>query len=193
MARTNPMPSTNAACTWNTSLQPRCTWESVDAVPATCIDWCDAYTYCERNGKRLCGAIAGGPTPYESFADQHVSQWFAACSSEGRNDDCYGDVFVSEQCVDMDVSATPLPVRSKPGCRAPDGSYDCVFYLNGNAWEWEDSCQPNGSETHCRLRGGSVAQGIGATACGHDAYKDFTLNTGTPDKIGFRCCSDGCP
>jgi formylglycine-generating enzyme required for sulfatase activity len=186
-----PVPSRTGSCGLNTSLEPHCTWEETGDLPATCIDWCDAADYCRAKDKRLCGSPGGGPTPYASYTDVSQSQWHAACTSGGMYPYVYGTAYSAGMCVDDTTSL--LPVRSKLTCQSPATPYRCVFDLNGNAWEWEDSCRQAGAETQCRLRGGSIAQAGVSTLCSHDGYKDFTLETGAPDNIGFRCCSDSCP
>ena len=52
-------------CRSNTDLVP-CAGAGYEPAtrgnyPVTCIDWCDAWSFCHWAGKRLCGAIAGVP------------------------------------------------------------------------------------------------------------------------------------
>lgn len=186
------------ACSWNTTFMPPadcmigvgvCTGAACDRHPQVCVDWCDALAYCSGVGKRLCGRIGGGDSPYTGFNDEATSQWFNACSSGGQNDYPYGDVYQIHVCNDMEMSASPVEVGSLPGCQSSVAGYSGVFDLSGNVWEWEDSCDGQaGPDDDCRRRGGSIAgppQG-GNQACGFDSGGlPRALTTGLG---GFRCC-----
>jgi formylglycine-generating enzyme required for sulfatase activity len=186
----NPSNPMNPGCEPNASFVPGCSWSSgTDDLPATCVDWCDAYAYCQANGKRLCGAIqGGGAVSYTSFDDPDVSEWQAACSSHGAHTYPYGDSAALGRCVDNSIGQ-PQPVGSKPMCQAYD-EYACVFDLAGNVWEWDNSCDAPGA-AECRLRGGSCVQGGALLYCHYDAHAARLDNDGA--NIGFRCCADDCP
>jgi formylglycine-generating enzyme required for sulfatase activity len=71
-----------AECSWNDDYTPGCHWPAGEEPnhPVVCVDWCDAYAYCQGVGKRLCGKIGGGPNGIDDYADATKSQWYYACS-----------------------------------------------------------------------------------------------------------------
>src|SRR6185437_7737843 len=95
-----PDPS-SSACSWKTTFEPgkepsqtlgvdgRCAKKQATffdpptkgSDPVVCVDWCDAQAYCAWAGKRLCGAIGGGPAT--TYGDPNESQWYNACSNGG--------------------------------------------------------------------------------------------------------------
>lgn len=170
-----------------------------DDKPMVCVDWCDAYAYCKAMGKRLCGAIGGGPTPFDEFANDKVSQWFAACSSGGQFTYPYGNTFdphacnVAEEqpsaCIER-LECDLLNVASLSTCQPPNSPYRGIFDLLGNVMEWEDSYDT--ATTHCRLRGGSMDPAVGQVTC---AFDSMSLTRGVGPHyagwdVGFRCCLD---
>jgi len=185
-------------CAWNTSFAPdtECLEVFKDAVcegpdcqdhPQVCVDWCDARAYCEGVGKRLCGRIGGGPTPFEAYADPGASQWYAACSASGWKEYPFGRGATACNTVDLGLGTT-TPVGSLPDCQPGMEGYQGVMDLGGNAWEWEDSCQSDtGDDDYCHVRGGSFNSAEETLACA-DAHayprsmKSFY--------VGFRCCSE---
>jgi formylglycine-generating enzyme required for sulfatase activity len=157
-------------------------------LPQACVDWCDAAAYCKGVGKRLCGKIGGGPTPFGKFADATSSQWFNACSSGGVNTYPYGNTHSPTACNGYD-NPNPgfdfTPVGSLPLCQSTVDGYKGVFDLSGNVHEWEDSCQGVGAEAFCKVRGGSV---VSALECAADGA-GFMTNPGQSN-FGIRCCKD---
>ncbi|MCU0694305.1 MAG: formylglycine-generating enzyme family protein [Polyangiaceae bacterium] len=116
-----------------------------DERPMVCVDWCDAHAYCKAMGKRLCGAIGGGPVPFDQYANAHVSQWFAACSSGGKYRYPYGNTFDPKACdgamwqdlACLERGECPsLAVATLAPCQAPDPPYRGVFDLSGNLCTW---------------------------------------------------------
>lgn len=148
--------------------------------PQVCVDWCDAYAYCRSVGKRLCGKIGGGETPYADFANATSSQWYSACTAGGVSStggsSCNGS--------DSGESA-PLEVGSVSSCATPDG----VFDMSGNVWEWEDSCEGSSSSTDlCRIRGGAFRFVTpDELRCDWDNSSKRNEHW---DRLGFRCCTN---
>jgi sulfatase modifying factor 1 len=162
-----------AACSENDDFTPTCQWPPGErgGHPVVCVDWCDAFVYCQAQGKRLCGLIGGGPNDYHDYADPALDQWYNACSTAGRDEYPYG-----------------APVGSLPACRTDTGLLD----MSGNVREWKDACELDTSSVafnYCRLGGGSFRDGelrhLSCTSPGQDAFR-----TGHWDSIGFRCCRD---
>jgi formylglycine-generating enzyme required for sulfatase activity len=159
-------------------------------LPATNVDWCDAWMYCRWAGKRLCGSRNG--TKIDDYApanDERVSEWYAACSRSGDRDYPYGDAFDSQACNSCaktsscaDASVTHVPVGSSTACA---GGYVGIFDMSGSVAEWEDNCDDGDT---CPPRGGSYTNGLSGLTC--------AITTGTQmrnqsnDRFGIRCCAD---
>lgn len=192
---------------FNTSLAPdaQCMLEATvcqgtgcDSQPQVCVDWCDAYAYCEKQGKRLCGRISGGMNPFDRAADPGSSQWMNACSAGGQYKYGSGASVESGPAFCNYVGTqlgTTYAAGTHAGCTSPSPSYDEIFDLSGNVAEWEDSCEKpidtvnliTGSDA-CRTRGGSFATPLSALSC--DAVPAIALRRdGVAPDVGFRCCS----
>jgi formylglycine-generating enzyme required for sulfatase activity len=181
------------ACSFKTSFTPSAGWPAPTKKqnPVVLVDWCDAYAYCAWAGKRLCGAIGGGPSAKASVADKNVDQWYAACSANGANVYPYGgNVYISGKCNDLESgSKGTAPVESFAGCV---GGYPGIFDMNGNAYEWEDACDVStGASDSCVIRGGSW--GFSGTTYGgcNTYFNDYVVKRSDNfNDTGFRCCSD---
>lgn len=150
------------------------------------MNWCDAYAYCAGVGKRLCGKIGGGANGYTDYANATLSQWYAACTSNGTYSSSgypYGNTYQAGYC--NDNSSATVAVGTITKCQSTISGYVGVYDLTGNVWEWEDSCNGTGQSDSCRLRGGGISGGSNEQ-CG--SSNDFPrLDFGS--NFGFRCCS----
>jgi hypothetical protein len=187
---------TDPSCGWNTSLIPGtatgpCATPSFDpttygAYPVTCVDWCDAQTYCRSIGRHLCGRVTGNGanSSFAQFADPAQSEWFHACSAGNNRIFPYGNTYLPDDCNGYDYDAGGLiPVASLPMCV---GSLPGLYDLSGNATEWEASCNAEeGATDLCRVRGGSYNNVGTDIQC--DADNALERDDVEPD-VSFRCC-----
>ena len=168
-----------AVCSWNKSYYDVAMPVENDTWPIAKVDWCDANAYCSWAGKRLCGAIGGGPADFVDFLNAAKSQWFRACGgSAGQS-----HPNTNAMCNNKGGFTDTAPVSSFPGC---EGFFPGLFDLQGNVAEWVDACDgTSGQGDHCILAGGSE---IDQLAYCTESFKDVTRGE-SARTFGFRCCS----
>jgi sulfatase modifying factor 1 len=182
-----------AACQWNATFTPQ-NWPPAGSTDQAVVgvNWCDAYMYCAWAGKRLCGAVGGGPSDPADWVNAAVSEWFNACThdDDGSHAYPYGNTYDPSACNGTDFGAH-APLSSQSTCQ---GGYPGIFDMSGNVIEWEDSCSsaaadsgdPPGADDCCNLRGGGFNQGSDQLRC--DLGLCTARAAGGGDN-GFRCCS----
>lgn len=183
LAAAPPLAGQPAECAWNQTYVPSADWPGLPTYPVRQVDWCDAYAYCAWAGKRLCGHINGGPSPFATPDDPAQSQWYSACSQGGALLYAHGNEPKQDACHEESAGAdTTVPVRSKPCC---EGGYWGLFDMSGNVEEWEDSCDGAlGATDDCLVRGGGSSNS--SLAC---ASPDARSRDTSDRSIGFRCCA----
>jgi formylglycine-generating enzyme required for sulfatase activity len=172
-------------CAFNTSYAPR-TEIAPDNLPVRFVDWCDARAYCAWAGKRLCGAIGGGPSLYAN-PDLPHEEWFMACSANNTRAYPYGPTYVADACnAALGGGDAPVFVGSKTSC---EGGVPGIFDMSGNVREWTNSCssEVDGGREECIARGGASDDGADVLACGN---RQTDPRSYTSVHLGFRCCSD---
>ena len=203
----------DAWCSFNTDFQPDEQCIASDDTshggpcgkcPQVCVDWCDAYAYCRGVGKRLCGAIGGGPNGYDDAADASKSQWYNACGAGGLHNYPYGgdpgtsinDGYDPELCNGIDHTLAgceywacwSVEVASLSGCVSTEAWGEGIYDLSGNVWEWEDSCQGTTDPMDgCSYRGGSFAASKDRLRCASAEMNPRKANT--YEDLGLRCCA----
>ena len=160
-------------------------------APITCVTHCDAVAYCEWAGKRLCGAIGGGPRPSEEgHLALETSEWYQACSQGGMRKYPYGDEYVAGKCGEPggEPSGTaPVAISDANACRAAEPPFDQIVNMVGNAAEWEDYCR---QDIICTNRGGGSNTGLGVGEKGFDCTTAHGSSMQGHIDVGIRCCAD---
>lgn len=177
-------------CTWNNNYRPG-TWNATSPyfaaaearVPVHPVDWCDAWMFCQWSGKRLCGSLSGKPVAPADAPDAAASAWTYACSAGATRAYPYSSTYDPNACnTDKGTTAAPVAVGAYPKCV---GGYPGIVDMSGNAWEWDDSCEPGNENASCRLRGGSVTRPPDAVMCATALASPRNDATGNN---GIRCC-----
>ncbi|HQP37179.1 MAG TPA: hypothetical protein PLI95_18470 [Polyangiaceae bacterium] len=171
-----------AVCSLNTEIGfPSGDGESV-GLPfqyraATGLDWCDAYLYCKSAGKRMCGRIGGGSTPYSAFGGEAsilagVDQWVQVCTSNAAYPYATGTNFSPDMC----VNGLAYPDTT---CHSPNDPWSAVHWMHAFN-EWTDSCDGGECVMHPRL-----------TDTASNCVKGTLLHAPHNAALGsIRCCSD---
>lgn len=177
-----------AECAWNTDFTPTVWPLPADAadLPVVNVDWCDARAYCEWSGRRLCGGIGGGASPFGAIVDPLLDQWYRACSGGLGLIYPYGSAYDAHICNGKEAGAgAPVASGSFTDCH---GETPGLFDLSGNVWEWVDSCDgEQGPGDQCLRRGGSFFSVAVDLRC--DLMSKRSRDTAL-DHVGVRCCAD---
>jgi len=176
-------PSSGPDCRWDPDANPN--------LPVACVDWCDAYAFCQWAGKRLCGKIGGGSVAYESgdSIDATKDQWFRACSKNGTLKYPYGSTLVPKTCKGSETGGKRVDVATITTC---EGGFAGIFDMVGNVFEHEDSCKANvDGKDRCTYRGGSwfYSESGSYNNCGGVYQQAEATRDARFDDVGFRCCS----
>jgi formylglycine-generating enzyme required for sulfatase activity len=173
---------------WDTTFSPA---PPTNEKPVAYVDWCDAYAFCLAAGKRLCGAIGGGPV--EATVDWLMpdkSQWMHACSQGGTATYSYGDTYEGSRCNGIDAGVDAMAdAASFLDCHGGAPPFEAIFDMSGNAYEWEDSCDGDtGATDSCHRRGGSYNSNDSQLRCTGDDTTNVERSA-TGSTVGFRCCA----
>ena len=185
-----------AQCAWNTTFTSSTTADCATVgtatdIPVTCIDWCDAYSYCAWAGKHLCGATTSATAPLDVMdsVNPALSQWELACSGNGSSNYPYGDTYAATACNAPGVALAN--VGSFAGCV---GGYAGIFDMAGNAAEWVDACEDGGSagseHDNCAELGDSYSNPHVDQNPGLCALRNYYPRSSTNPDVGFRCCAN---
>ncbi len=184
-------------CSENATLEPdaevQCDGANDPAArpdfPVTCVDWCDAWSYCAWAGKHLCARVGGGPLGDEIDLDNaSISEWFNACTSMGENEYTYGDDYEVATCNagpdTFDHCDPPAEVGSFADCHGTEPPFDRLFDMSGNVSEWIDACDDGAGVPYCwETGGGSDSRSL--SDCRTDVYGAWNSTWWSK---GFRCC-----
>lgn len=131
------------------------------AKPKASVTLQEALDLCKSVSKELCSS----------------EQWSSACQAGKGWKYPYGDTYQQNYC----NSGASAPDRSgyNPNCRSWEGVYD----LSGNLWEWTST--PARNKSYNLVAGGSWDSRSG-TSCSERKYSFFPQNQ--YPMVGFRCC-----
>jgi len=172
--------------------------------PVNCVDWCDAWAYCNHVGKRLCGAIGGGDLASDDPGSS--DEWELACSNGSRRAYPYGDT--AELCTcyfprsweeedpnglcgndSLENFNAHAEVGSHPDC---EGGFPGLFDMTGNIAEWTNRCDSEAPDAACVARGGFTFGGYAYDDC-YQRSRTWPRIEDAPGgnfDVGIRCCAD---
>jgi formylglycine-generating enzyme required for sulfatase activity len=205
----DPTATKDPRCAWNTSfrpgaLDPPCAAEldptcdfDIDAEaaehpnqPVHCVDWCDALSYCEAHGERLCAGESGAPIVIQGEPDFAVpsSEWYVACAGPMLQQYPYGPTLEPDACNDGFGGEGEITDVGTPTCV---GGFPGLFDMVGNVDEWVDACYDMTADGNCVRAGGAYytdgTSGNPLPAC--DGVTTFGRRCQN-NTTGFRCCAD---
>ncbi len=160
---------------------------SLYKTPVVCVDFCDAFAYCQWAGKTLCGGTTMNPpnAPWDKLDDVNVNAWTSACTANGAAAYPYGPTYVPGQCNDQVLGREEVGARAK--CHSVKPGYDALRDMSGNVAEWTDACHPVSPMDECAVRGGDFGASEDALSCVPSNPEYFSRDA-VADFIGFRCC-----
>lgn len=178
-----PAAEVPGGCEAVTDYTPSAGWPALpgtDLFPVVDVNYCQATAYCRWAGKRLCGAIAGGPLAAVSFTDPKQSQWLNACTHGGAQTYPYGNTLDANACSSTKIS----DVATFPACT---GGFPGIYDMSGNVWEWTDTCASSDPTAFCDAMGGAFDSQPSELTCVSE--RNWTRTSGAGN-IGIRCCLD---
>jgi formylglycine-generating enzyme required for sulfatase activity len=199
----HPVTPTGDRCTWNTVVEPNkappnndagigtnaaCSAYDLQATataepdsPVRCVDWCDAFTYCQWAGGWLCHGDESG---------MYAREWRTACEGGVGKAYPYGNTYQAGACVNAPATK-PADVHSKPAC---EGGVTGLFDMSGNVGEWLDcGCEYDNQDptkTSAFVGGGTFLDMASDLSC--TASRMESLTSFHPE-IGMRCCYQTVP
>lgn len=192
------------ACQWNATFQPGLVNSFMPDTqpnkPVVAVDYCDAVTFCQWSGKRLCGAVAGagndaGELKQSELLNPKYDQWYAVCAGSALLNYPYGNTFDPTACNGRDGGTSPVAdVGSFAKCESK--TFPGVLDLSGNVDEWFASAPPDNRDagdpsTEHAARGGNVQSddtGLGCALPGGGFF--HPPQSSQSYYLGFRCCAD---
>jgi hypothetical protein len=189
-----PAPAPHPECV-GADHNPKANWPPPadrGPYPVGGVTWCDAHAFCTANGKRLCGDASGALIVFDKESDEELNarrtEMWAACTRGGTQAYAYGDEPEVGRCNDAAEPDAFEPAAAETRC---EGGYDGIFFLQGNAFEWEGACQ-----FASYGEGGPFASCMGRGHAGCDVAFTFNPTSGGAGPLdwsprsGIRCCAD---
>ena len=139
------------------------------------VQWCEAYTFCQDNGKRLCGQLGGDMLFLENTLASkdgyplYSSEWYVACTDGGSWPYAYGEEYEAANCIDP--AASPGAVAAMPRCT---GGVAGLFDMTGNVREWTAACERACPDPSTRCEVGAAAGSVRNSVYGGSLIQ-FTL------------------